>query len=186
MDTDTFNTIVDNIPEFKMISVDYIDTICFIFNNGDGYYTIRLVTIDRTREYIKIKRTLKEFFENFNREHDVVRILNHDNEKIWPPPPIIPVLDTILPSDEECSICQEPLLSLDVCGNMKCTHFYHCECITKWMDTNKSTCPICRAHLQLFKVDDSRRYDFDVDTFSFGKRMSINMDIKYLRSIKTK
>jgi hypothetical protein len=45
-----------------------------------------------------------------------------------------------------CSICNAPL------ENPRCTpcnHIFCCQCITKWVNGNNTTCPLCRGHLTL-------------------------------------
>ena len=68
---------------------------------------------------------------------------------------------------QDCSICLEPLKDLKVCGNMNCKHLYHCDCIDTWIKTSdvygdfsNKKCPICRAPLNVFEADDTRRFDF--------------------------
>jgi len=103
-------------------------------------------------------------------------------EKVYWPKEIkkeIPVLDTILPLGEDCGICLNSLNETEVCGNIKCKHYFHCGCIQEWLE-NKNTCPICRADFDLFKVEDSRRFDFGKAT----NLKQINAEIKYLKNIK--
>jgi hypothetical protein len=92
----------------------------------------------------------------------------------------IPVLDIILPLGEDCGICLNSLNETEVCGNMKCKHYFHCGCIQEWLE-NKNTCPICRADFDLFKVDDSRRFDFGKPNRL--KLKQINAEINYLKNL---
>ena len=108
---------------------------------------------------------------------------NDTLEKVYWPKLVkkaIPVLDTILPIGEECGICLNSLNETEVCGNMKCKHYFHCECIQKWLE-NKNTCPVCRADFDLFKVDDSRRFDFGKPNRLNLKQ--INTEINYLKNL---
>jgi len=46
---------------------------------------------------------------------------------------------------ENCSICFEPLIEQKIARPNKCNHFFHSNCLERWMDHNEiPTCPICR------------------------------------------
>jgi len=49
-----------------------------------------------------------------------------------------------LSSEEDCSICYEEITKDGV--ELKCKHFYHKECIDKWLQEH-TTCPYCRDSL---------------------------------------
>lgn len=53
------------------------------------------------------------------------------------------ILFTDIMSSDECSICLEKFKVDDKIIQLKCSHKYHTQCITKWFDKDKS-CPICR------------------------------------------
>ena len=47
---------------------------------------------------------------------------------------------------DSCSICQAEFESLDVLCKLKCSHFYHENCIKKWYvsdNENSDKCPLC-------------------------------------------
>lgn len=46
--------------------------------------------------------------------------------------------------DNECPVCFEAVNS-DKEFVLACKHKFHKECIKNWADTNKNTCPMCRA-----------------------------------------
>ena len=50
----------------------------------------------------------------------------------------------VFENDEECSICLE--LIDDNCCTLKCSHNFHKECITEWLE-RKSVCPNCRRDI---------------------------------------
>ncbi|XP_061857095.1 E3 ubiquitin-protein ligase TTC3 isoform X3 [Colius striatus] len=50
-------------------------------------------------------------------------------------------------SDDPCSICRDEL-SGDVC-ELECGHYFHRECIRRWLKQHSSTCPMCRVHALL-------------------------------------
>ena len=45
-----------------------------------------------------------------------------------------------------CVICQENMKENEVIRTMKCSHFFHIECIDQWL-TNHKTCPVCNYRL---------------------------------------
>lgn len=51
----------------------------------------------------------------------------------------------------ECSICLS-----EVChhkgGHLSCGHSFHNECIRKWADQKKSTCPMCRVSFEISSI----------------------------------
>ena len=55
--------------------------------------------------------------------------------------------------NEECAICLEPLDN-EICY-LTCTHLYHLDCLTGWINRNKQnrkpvTCPLCNS---LFEIN---------------------------------
>ena len=106
-------------------------------------------------------------------------------------PPFQATLDPSLTFNEdadECSICQESIYT-DMCKNQNCRHYYHCWCITSWINHDRSvvkTCPVCRANLNVSIIPEL--YIDAQEQFSFGKYKksvrSINKDIFYLKNIK--
>lgn len=45
-----------------------------------------------------------------------------------------------------CPICFDEYDDSSMVSSTKCLHFFHKECLKKWIDVNK-TCPICRTDL---------------------------------------
>jgi len=48
--------------------------------------------------------------------------------------------------DDFCSICLEEYQGNDKISTLDCTHFYHTDCITMWINKDNS-CPLCRAEV---------------------------------------
>ena len=48
----------------------------------------------------------------------------------------------------ECTICFNELLD-ETCIT-ECNHRFCKECLDKWLDSNKSTCPLCRDNINYF------------------------------------
>lgn len=49
-----------------------------------------------------------------------------------------------IPENEKCSICLEMLK--ERVRKLKCNHYFHLDCITKWFERSKQ-CPYCREHV---------------------------------------
>jgi len=47
-------------------------------------------------------------------------------------------------TDKQCHICIDDYLPNEDLVLLKCKHFFHKECIKKWLTDNSSKCPICR------------------------------------------
>src|SRR3990167_261751 len=48
----------------------------------------------------------------------------------------------------ECSVCQEKLQPrIDKFCLLECWHFYHYECMVRWLRAQKGTCPACRDNV---------------------------------------
>lgn len=54
----------------------------------------------------------------------------------------------------ECGICLEPISSIDPTSTteFKCHHFFHNQCIGKWLE-KKSSCPLCRRLVDRITID---------------------------------
>lgn len=48
-------------------------------------------------------------------------------------------------TDCECAICLE---SIQNPCNTNCNHKFHYTCLFKWIESNKTSCPLCRAKLE--------------------------------------
>ena len=48
-----------------------------------------------------------------------------------------------------CSICLSPIELEDLCTT-DCNHIFCKECLDKWFDTHKLSCPLCRSEIQYF------------------------------------
>ena len=54
--------------------------------------------------------------------------------------------------DIACPICLNPFtMQCDISAN-QCGHMFHSDCITKWIETGKKTCPQCRKSCTLKKL----------------------------------
>ena len=181
-----------------------------IIYRGRGYYlnfngNVRELSYDDLRNalqdivIISIKLYIYGVFENIYgaemREvpgivHQILIELDYEDQL----PPTLPLFQakldpnlTFNESDYICSICQE-YINTDICKNKKCVHYYHCLCITSWINHDRSvvkTCPECRADLDVSRVPEI--YHSVSDTFEFGKlKISLKTlwsDLKYLKSI---
>ena len=58
------------------------------------------------------------------------------------------VIDINFKFKETCYICCE---KIDKGIMLKCGHYYHKECINKWFDQNKYSCPLCRSKIRLYE-----------------------------------
>ncbi|KAI3945440.1 hypothetical protein MKW92_037173 [Papaver armeniacum] len=51
-------------------------------------------------------------------------------------------------ADSECPICWDCLKRTDKIRELsRCSHVFHKECLDKWIDQQRFSCPYCRAHL---------------------------------------
>ena len=48
-------------------------------------------------------------------------------------------------SSNQCSICLNTIQTGAECGRLTCGHYYHFNCIERWLNVN-STCPTCRRN----------------------------------------
>ncbi|KAL3529248.1 hypothetical protein ACH5RR_008570 [Cinchona calisaya] len=60
-----------------------------------------------------------------------------------------PVTDNLLSSsvtemEKKCSVCQEEYEADDETGKLNCGHYFHIQCIKKWL-SQKNACPICKT-----------------------------------------
>jgi hypothetical protein len=46
--------------------------------------------------------------------------------------------------EDECAICYSAYELGSYQAHMRCGHFFHSRCLTKWLQRNQ-TCPVCRA-----------------------------------------
>ena len=52
--------------------------------------------------------------------------------------------------ENNCSVCLQTILSQNLCTT-NCYHKYCKECLDKWFNTGKSSCPMCRTDIIYFK-----------------------------------
>lgn len=50
--------------------------------------------------------------------------------------------------DEPCNICMEDYINNDILKKLPCNHYYHKDCISKWLCNEKTTCPMCRKDVR--------------------------------------
>lgn len=50
--------------------------------------------------------------------------------------------------EEPCNICMEEYTLNDVLKQLPCNHYYHKDCISKWLCNEKTTCPMCRKDVR--------------------------------------
>lgn len=48
--------------------------------------------------------------------------------------------------EEECSICQDPMIEGHIILKLACRHAYHSECVQTWLEKH-NTCPMCRNEM---------------------------------------
>jgi hypothetical protein len=58
--------------------------------------------------------------------------------------------ESLIHSAKDCSICLNDVLSGDG-GHLTCGHFFHNDCMKKWVITNHLSCPNCRALVDIRK-----------------------------------
>lgn len=47
----------------------------------------------------------------------------------------------------ECAVCLSSFEEGDHIRQLPCCHFFHRDCVDKWLDHQQTTCPLCRASL---------------------------------------
>lgn len=52
----------------------------------------------------------------------------------------------------ECPICFNNISNQELCTT-SCNHSYCYDCLKKWLDKNKKTCPNCRKEIDYFKYN---------------------------------
>ena len=57
---------------------------------------------------------------------------------------------SLIHSVKDCSICLNDVLDGDG-GHLTCGHFFHNDCMKKWVITNNFSCPNCRALVDIRK-----------------------------------
>lgn len=85
---------------------------------------------------------------NFDAVHNEIQCVDNVDSQIRKPYALSTDID--LCYGNECSIClmiinnptQEDYFSW--IARLKCTHYFHNECILKWFSKNNQTCPCCR------------------------------------------
>ena len=53
--------------------------------------------------------------------------------------------EEFMPKLDNCSICISPIDRDNSKQILKCGHYFHHDCVTRWIDEGKNTCPICRS-----------------------------------------
>ncbi|XP_050234756.1 uncharacterized protein LOC126682991 [Mercurialis annua] len=111
-------------------------------------------------EYLRIKTEYEgqvlEFTEDIVVEEPLVSELEDEDEEGFPmilssaaAKSCVDALDRINVSaddDVECSVCLEGIEVSEPAIRMPCLHYYHQDCIVKWLCQNHS-CPLCRYEL---------------------------------------
>eukprot|EP01025_Chloroclados_australasicus_P030072 TRINITY_DN3011_c0_g2_i5.p2 TRINITY_DN3011_c0_g2~~TRINITY_DN3011_c0_g2_i5.p2 ORF type:complete len:130 (+),score=16.39 TRINITY_DN3011_c0_g2_i5:107-496(+) len=57
--------------------------------------------------------------------------------------------------DEECSVCRMEYESRQEIMKLPCGHYYHGQCIRKWLENNK-VCPICLKEIGVEQMQGKR------------------------------
>lgn len=58
-------------------------------------------------------------------------------------------------SMQTCVICFDEFKELDVVRLLKCNHFFHLECVDKWLIAHLKKCPCCRINIEVIEKDSS-------------------------------
>lgn len=116
----------------------------------------RRTMINRIRQTIRLEQTLNmvsdyftrrtlEIINDFSIEENLRRELHEMlfqmDETVSP---IQYPNDTVLEKETDCSICFEKIEAGEKIYNIPCKHIFHKECMTKWIQRRKKTCPMCR------------------------------------------
>lgn len=116
----------------------------------------RRTMINRIRQTIRLEQTLNmvsdyftrrtlEIINDFSIEENLRRELHEMlfqmDETVSP---IQYPQDAILEEEADCSICFEKIEAGEKIYNIPCKHIFHKECMTKWIDRRKKSCPMCR------------------------------------------
>ena len=56
--------------------------------------------------------------------------------------------------NDSCIICFEKISFQDK-HYLHCGHYFHCDCINKWLDFEKNNCPICKRDIDCDKIFDN-------------------------------
>lgn len=67
--------------------------------------------------------------------------------------------DEAMKKDRVCSVCLESMEKRDEMREIwKCSHVFHRECIDRWVQEGRVTCPLCRSALYPDPMDFGRRH----------------------------
>lgn len=110
--------------------------------------TIRNINLENQDQVLNVDNYLNEinnFFDimdqllaDYNDEdlEDVVITLKDDKK--------ITKIKKLSDDDEKCSVCLEKINKDEDIWKLPCNHFYHQDCIKKWLTEYNYKCPICR------------------------------------------
>ncbi|KAI3452960.1 hypothetical protein Pfo_009623 [Paulownia fortunei] len=79
----------------------------------------------------------------------------------------------------ECAVCLCRIEDGVEIRELKCSHVFHCVCLDRWVGYGHWTCPLCRNHLKLPRVDAELHQEALV--FNFCDVRSRNNDQWWLR-----
>jgi hypothetical protein len=83
-----------------------------------------------------------------NQLRNHVRVRDRVIDRVRPLDPVAVAVAVAVPSNEECCICldkdnEQPW------GVLPCRHTFHAECISRWIATQHTTCPVCRVDVRI-------------------------------------
>jgi hypothetical protein len=120
-------------------------------------FIMNMTEIFKIYELIKNVNMNIEIIHNSNTHHIEIRkkiknlLIAREMEK-YEKKYLQNILDKEKKDSNICTICQEKLLNKKCCTT-NCNHFFHSECLIKWLK-EKHNCPLCRKEI-LYKKNDN-------------------------------
>ena len=81
----------------------------------------------------------------------------HKGRNINLPEIIIEDINKLEEGNKSYMICLEEFLSKEKVTALPCIHFFHTNCIKKWIET-KNECPVCKLVLTQENIDNKMKY----------------------------
>ncbi|KAL3516756.1 hypothetical protein ACH5RR_023658 [Cinchona calisaya] len=85
-----------------------------------------------------------------------------------------------------CTVCLSNIKGDEKCRQLpKCNHCFHVECIDKWFELSRFTCPLCRIEVphHLYSHDQKHKYLF-FNILSFFKAFFRNICGRFDREVR--
>ena len=106
---------------------------------------LQITSMNILYEYNSIRNSLSSDYEalsrlgNVRRKTTLEEIIMNSSVSIHPSKEDI--LDDVL-----CVICRETIDDGEIIRTIKCSHYFHIDCIDRWLINNR-TCPVCKYRL---------------------------------------